>query len=137
MLKQLDNILDKFLPQCDFIVHVVTEQTTEKRDQLFLHTCKQPRIALFILKQLYNSPYASARPELQHFLVSRSRLWGAFSQLRLKSQDDKKCYNFEEALVTNNGNIEFVECAYHLKSYVVSNHFGYCKWPNCNKSLCL
>ena len=44
---------------------------------------------------------------------------GAFSQLRLESQNDKKCDNFEEALVTNNGNIESVECAYHLKSYLL------------------
>ena len=47
---------------------------------------------------------------LRHFLVSRSWSWDAFSQLRLESQNDKKCDNFEEALITNNGNIEFVEC---------------------------
>jgi hypothetical protein len=48
----------------------------------------------------------------QAFLVSRnwSQSCGAFSQLRLESQNDKKCDTFEElALVTNNGNIEFVE----------------------------
>ena len=52
-------------------------------------------------------------------MISRSRSWGAFSELQLESQNDKKCDNFEEALVTNNGNIEFVECAYYLKSYLL------------------
>ena len=44
---------------------------------------------------------AGALLELQRFLVSRSWSWGAFSQLRLESQNDKKCDNFEEALVIN------------------------------------
>ena len=53
--------------------------------------------------------------------TSRSRSLGHFFQLRLEYQNDKKYDNFDiEALFTNNGNIEFIECAYDLKSYLLS-----------------
>ena len=52
--------------------------------------------------------------------TSRSRSLGHFFQLRLENQNDKKYDNFDKALFTNNGNIEFIECAYDLKSYLLS-----------------
>ena len=55
-------------------------------------------------------------------LVSRSRSWGAFSQLRLESQNDKKCGTFEEALATvqimTTLNLLNVH-NYYLKSYLL------------------
>jgi hypothetical protein len=58
--------------------------------------------------------------ELRGFLVIWCRsYYGAFSQLRLRSQNDKKCDNFVELeLVTNNGNIEFVEITHNMNSYL-------------------
>jgi hypothetical protein len=42
------------------------------------------------------TPETGVLPELRRFMVSRSRSCGAFSQLWLESQNDKKCENFVE-----------------------------------------
>jgi hypothetical protein len=63
-------------------------------------------------------------------------IWfGAFTQLWLGSQNDKKCDIFEElALVTNNGNIESVESTYNLKSsYLLCQNKSLCLWSILSK----
>ena len=70
---------------------------------------------------------------------SLMNIWfGAFTQLRLESQNDKKCDIFEElALVTNYGNIDSVESTYNLKSsYLLCQTKSLRLWSILSKESC-
>ena len=61
---------------------------------------------------------AAPEPQALFGQTSRSR---NFFQLRLENQNDKKYDNFNKICSQiNNGNNEFIECAYDLKSYLLS-----------------